>query len=227
MKQKFAVTILVVEDDDLLSEGLTTNLQETGYTVHAVKNAADAITLLKTCQIDLMLLDLNLPGMGGMELLKAVRHDDNPVPVLVISARSSLEDRVQGLDLGANDYLTKPFELAELEARIRALLRFSYFGNRHKLTCGNLSLDFEGRLAKIDENELALSEREFIVLDALIKKTGRVVSKSQLVDTLFDKDIELSFNALDIVVHRLRKKMEGAKCSIQALKGVGYVLKEQ
>src|SRR5277367_5700127 len=99
--------------------------------------------------------------MGGMELLKVVRSENNPVPVLVLSARSSLADRVQGLDFGANDYLTKPFELAELEARIRALLRFSYFGNRQKITCGNLSLDFEGRQAKIDENELALSEREF------------------------------------------------------------------
>ncbi|CAN5951217.1 unnamed protein product [Sphagnum jensenii] len=227
MKPRTIVKVLLVEDDDLLSEGLALTLRETGYTVEPIKNGLDATILLKNSHYDLVVLDLSLPGMDGIQVLKKLRSDGNGVPVLILSARDSLVDRVNGLNFGANDYLTKPFEVAELEARMRALLRLTFFANQQIIRCGNLSIDFNGRIAHLGDEDLNLSEREFIVLDALLKKATRVVSKTQLIDILFEKDIDLTFNALDIVVHRLRKKLDDASCTIQTLKGVGYVLKEQ
>jgi DNA-binding response OmpR family regulator len=224
MKSKAAIKILIVEDDQLLLEALLISLQKYGYSVDCVTNGLDAANRLSEQTYDLVVLDLTLPGMDGLDLLRHLRTELTRLPVLIVTARSSLQDRVKGLDLGANDYLIKPFALAELEARIRSLLRFTYFNNQNILQCGNLKLDYTGRMAMIDQTMLALTEREYAVLESLLKEQGRVVSKARLVDDLFLKDIDLSFNALDIVVHRLRKKLGLAKCTIKALKGVGYVI---
>jgi len=220
------IRLLLVEDDDLISGGLNSTLASTGYRVDLAKDGFEANLALSTQSYDLVILDLSLPRLDGFEILKRLRGRDNPVPVLIISARDSLQDRVRGLDLGANDYLTKPFELAELEARVRALIRQVHFGNRQNICCGELTLELDGQITLKSGQDLQLSERELIVLEALLKRAGKVVSKSQLLEFLLSKDLELTHNALDIVVHRLRKKIEGAGCSIRTLRGLGYMVKD-
>jgi two-component system, OmpR family, response regulator len=210
----------------LISGGLNSTLASTGYRVDLAKDGFEANLALSTQTYDLVILDLTLPRIDGFEILKRLRGQDNPVPVLILSARDTLQDRVKGLDLGANDYLTKPFELPELEARVRALIRQVHFGNRQSIKCGDITLELDGQITAKGGQDLQLSEREVIVLGAMLRKAGKVVSKAQLLDFLLSKDLELTHNALDIVVHRLRKKIEGARCSIRTLRGLGYLVRE-
>jgi DNA-binding response OmpR family regulator len=218
--------LLLVEDDDLISEALYSTLTDSGYKVQLVKDGMEANLLLTVEPYDAVILDLTLPKLDGLEILVRLRQRGNPVPVLILSARDSLPDRVKGLNLGANDYLVKPFELVELEARLRSLLRKAHFNNLEKLSCGMLNLEIDGRLSGKDGQDLQLSERETIVLSVLLRRSGKVVHKAQLVDALMSKDINMTYNALDIVVHRLRKKIASSDCSIHTSRGVGYALKE-
>lgn len=215
--------ILLVEDDNFLSHGLQMALQETGHAVELSKDGAEADLLLAASTYDLVVLDLELPHMDGLEVLQRLRKRGHATPVLILTAREGVKNRVQGLDLGANDYLTKPFELAELEARIRALLRKEHWGNQTEIVHGNLRFDPGGRRVYVDEESIDLSVREITVLELLLKRAGRVVNKDQLLDELASQEFELTYNALEIVMHRLRKKLEHSQLSIRTLRGLGYV----
>jgi two-component system, OmpR family, response regulator len=216
--------ILLVEDDRLLSHGLDMALREAGYSVELSDDGAEADLLLATSIYDLVVLDLCLPSVDGLEILKRFRTRGYVTPVLILTARDRVEDRVTGLDLGANDYLTKPFELVELEARIRALIRKEIWGNRLEIVHGNLNFNTVDRSLLVDGKNVELSARELTVLELLLKRMGRVVNKDQLLDELSGQDLELTYNALEIVIYRLRKKIEASQCSIRTLRGIGYIL---
>jgi two-component system OmpR family response regulator len=171
-----------------------------------------------------VILDLSLPTMDGLEVLRRLRQRGNLVPVLILTARDKVEDRVQGLDLGADDYLTKPYDLPELEARIRALLRRGQTVAHPQLQVGSLTLDITGHCAALDGAPLELSARELSVLELLMVRSGRVVSKEQISEQLSGLGEEMSSNAIEVYVHRLRKKIEAGNVSIRTLRGLGYVM---
>ena len=219
--------ILLVEDDDFLSAGLRMALNDTGYTVEHSPDGEDAVLLMSTNTYDLVILDLNLPGIDGLEVLSRIRKQRCGTPVLILSARTGLNNRVNGLDLGANDYMTKPFELPELEARIRALLRKEHWGNMTEIVHGDLCFDTVARTITINDKSVELSVRELTVLEILLKRAGRVVKKERILDELAGVDLEPTYNALDILIHRLRKKIDHSQCSIRTIRGLGYVLDRQ
>ena len=216
--------LLLVEDDQPLASGLVEALRHGGYSVDWMANGSDGDAALTTERFDAVILDLNLPGRDGFEVLRRLRARGTPVPVLILSARDDTGDRVRGLDLGADDYLVKPFELSELEARLRALIRRGQGVSSNLVSVGRLSLDMATRQASIDEVALELTAREFAMLQVLAMRAGQVVSKAQLIDSLCDWDQVMTPNAIDIQIHRLRKKLEAADVSIRTLRGFGYLL---
>ena len=186
-------------------------------------HGADAETALLTVSYDLLILDLGLPRLSGLDVLKNLRARNSQLPVLILTALDGTGDRVKGLDLGADDYMVKPFELAELEARVRALTRRSA-GTTPTIQCGPLSYDQVGRVAQIDGQNLDLSAREIGLLEVLLNRMGRLVSKDQLVDHLCGWGEEVSHNAIEVYVHRLRKKLEVGGVKIATVRGLGYCL---
>src|ERR687892_107831 len=172
--------ILVAEDDAVLAEGVLQVLRHSGYAVDWVKNGAEAESALATDQFDLLILDLGLPKKSGLEVLRHLRSSDSRLPVLILTALDGVSDRVRGLDAGADDYLSKPFDLAELEARVRALARRGMSGSPTLLRHGALSFDQVGRVATLNDEPLELSAREVGLLEVLLQRTGRLVSKDQL-----------------------------------------------
>ena len=222
--------ILLVEDHAELSRWVSKALQDAHLTVECAFNGADADSLLHTQEYALVILDLTLPRMDGLEVLKRLRARGGKTPVLVLTARGGLNDRVQGLNLGADDYLPKPFELAELEARVKALLRRAQGNEAVTLTCGALSFDTVSRMFTYGGAPLALTPREHSVLEVLITRAGRAVSKEKLFDEVFALDDEVNVDAIEIYVHRLRKKLERAepgRVAITTLRGLGYLLEEK
>lgn len=217
--------ILFAEDDEFLAGGVAMALRDTGYSVDHVKDGAEADVATNFTNYDLIILDLGLPKMDGLEVLQRLRQRGNRSPVLIVTARDSFDDRVRGLDLGANDYLVKPFYLPELEARIRALLRNEKWSNQTEIVCGNVSFNTVDRSVTILGEPLALSSRELSVLEILFQRKGRIVSKGQLSEHMSDFDGDISYNAIDIIIHRLRKKLEVANIVIETHRGVGYSLK--
>ncbi len=199
-------------------------MQSTGYKVENANDGEDADILMSTNTYDLVVLDLGLPGIDGLEVLSRLRKRYCTTPVLILSARNDLKDLVNGLNSGANDYLTKPFELEELQARIRALLRKEHWGNMNEVRYGDLSFDTVERKFFAGERELELLPRELTVLELLFKRAGRTVKKLTIIDELTELDLELSDNALDIMIYRLRKKIEDSKCVIRTIRGMGYIL---
>jgi len=216
--------ILIVEDDPLLADGLTRSLTRADYAVDLAADGGAADAVLATETFDLVILDLGLPKLDGFEVLKRLRRRANTTPVLVLTARDTLDDRVKGLDLGADDYLTKPFELPELEARVRALIRRGQSGGGSLLTHGPLTLDTAGRRVSLAGAALDLSARELGVLEVLMLRSGRVVSKDQLAEQLYNYDNDVGANAIEVYVHRLRKKLEPAGIRIRTIRGLGYLL---
>jgi two-component system OmpR family response regulator len=181
---------------------------------------------LKTCSYDLLLLDLGLPALDGMEVLQRLRGRGQVLPVLVLTARDTLQDLVKGLDLGANDYLTKPFDLLELEARIRALIRKDHWGNRTVVKNGSLEFDTVARQLTIHGNLVELSAREIAALEILLQRVGKIVTKAQLAEHLSNWEIEITNNAIEIVIHRLRKKLENTDLSLRTMRGLGYIVEK-
>jgi two-component system OmpR family response regulator len=216
--------ILIAEDDAVLADGLSRSLRAGGYAVDVVSSGDDADTALAAQPFDLLILDIGLPRLSGLEVLKRLRGRNSTVPVLILTAADSVEQRVKGLDLGADDYMAKPFALSELEARVRALTRRAAGGAQAVLKHGPLSLDQVGHVAFLHDQMLDLSARELSLLEILLQRPGRLVSKEQLVDHLCSWGEEVSTNAIEVYVHRLRKKIETDAVRIVTVRGLGYYL---
>lgn len=215
--------ILIVEDDEILANGLIRAMHAAGYVSDHVADGEQALAMLLDGCYDLAILDLTLPRMDGLVVLRQVRAEKRTLPVIILTARDSVEDRVRGLDLGADDYLSKPFSLAELEARVRALLRRGQ-GTAVMLSCGKLEFDSVGRRAVLASEPVELSARELAVLETLLFRQGKVVSKEQLVESLCAFGEEVSLNAIEVYVHRLRKKLQSGGVDIRTLRGLGYMM---
>ena len=221
--------LLIAEDDPLLADGLCRSLGQSGFVVDHVTDGASADHMASNQAYDLVILDLGLPGLDGLSVLKRLRRrgaGSGKAPVLIITARAGLEDRIKGLDLGADDYMVKPFELRELEARVRALVRRGKFGANPQLQHGRLSFDTVGRRALVDDQPLELSARELSMLETLLMSAGRVVSKEQLAEQLTGWGEAVGANAIEVYIHRLRKKVEPAGISIRTVRGLGYLLEK-
>lgn len=218
--------ILIVEDDPTLADGLTRSLVQSGYAVDCATNGERANTMLQDGVYDLAILDLGLPKLDGTEVLRRLRQRGGKTPILVLTARDAIEDRVHGLDLGADDYMTKPFNLVELEARIRALIRRGQIGSNTTLACGNLVFDPAARRVFNGDETLDLSAREIGVLEVLMLRQNKVVNKEQIMEALCNWDTDLGSNAIEVYIHRLRKKLETSGASIRTIRGLGYLLEK-
>lgn len=216
--------LLVVEDNDRLAESLTSLLRGDGHAVDRVASGEDADAMLAAEAFDLVILDLGLPGMDGMDVLRRLRDRRAETTVLILTSRGALDDRVKGLNLGADDYLTKPFEIEEFEARVRALLRRRARAAGSSLSVGELNFDVSARTASLRGMPLDLPRRELDLLEALMVRAGRVASKGELVEAISDFDGSVSESAIELYVSRLRRKLEPEGVRIRALRGLGYML---
>jgi two-component system response regulator TctD len=216
--------ILLVEDNRDLANWLARLLRAGNFAVDCVHDGADADHVLSVNDYALVILDLSLPKLGGLELLRRMRRRGSAVPVIILTANDSLDGRVIGLDAGADDYLAKPFEFAELEARIRVQLRRSNNRAVALIRCGDLEFDSKTRLFRLAGSDLALPPREHAVLEHLLLKAGETVSKTQIRESVFDFEADADPSAIEIYVHRLRRKLEGSRVTIRTLRGLGYVL---
>ena len=216
--------ILIVEDDEVLSDGLCHSMRQSGHAVDCVGNGKDAVHILQGELYDLVVLDLGLPKLDGFSVLRQLRAHNQNVPVIILTAREGVDDRVKGLDLGADDYMTKPFSLPELEARVRALLRRGQCGANPQIAYGALAYDSVGHRVTLNGERLELTSREIGVLEILLTRAGRVVSKDQLIEHLYSYDEEASGNAIEVYIHRVRKKIEAAGVTIRTIRGLGYLM---
>ncbi|PDT88739.1 DNA-binding response regulator [Bradyrhizobium sp. Y36] len=216
--------ILVVEDTSDIAEAVVARLEAAGHAVDWGADGSAATELLAVQTYDLIILDLNLPDEDGLTVLKGLRRRRVKTPVLVITARSAVDERISALDLGADDYLTKPFDYRELEARARALLRRSMGLSDNLLRVGPLTIDRAGRVASIEDRPLNLTRRELTVLEILAVRPDRIVPKEELVEQLFNFDQEPNANAIEQFVARLRRKLADAPIEIRTMRGLGYQL---
>ena len=221
--------ILVVEDERALCETVVRSLRRLAYSVDFCYDGNKAIELLGVEQYDLVLLDLNLPGADGMSVLKTLRQTDRDTKVLILSARSEVSDKVDGLDAGANDYLAKPFHLEELEARIRSLTRRQFTQNDVVFTCGKLSFDTKTRIAAAGGQELSLTRKEIGILEDLLLNQGRPVSQEELLDHVWDNSVDTFSNSIRVHISALRKKLRAALGfdPVRNRIGEGYVMEEE
>jgi DNA-binding response OmpR family regulator len=222
------VRLLIVEDEPRIADILRAALGREGFALDAVGNCADARAVLAANPYDAAILDLGLPDGDGLRLLKEVRTQGNPLPVLVLTARDAVEHRVAGLDGGADDYMVKPFATSEVVARIKALLRRPGGALGTILTSGNVAFDTIGRDVRVGDEVLLLPRRETAILEHLMRRAGRVIPKALLEDKLYGIDDELGSNAIPVHVHHLRRKLveHGATVEIHTVRGVGYLLVE-
>jgi two-component system OmpR family response regulator len=216
--------ILVAEDNITLADGLAAVLRGSGYAVDVVRDGMSAHAVLAAERFDLVILDLNLPGMDGLEVLRALRARRDNTAVLVLTARGALDDRVRGLDLGADDYMTKPFEVSELEARSRVLLRRQAGVRGALVDYGGLSLDTNSRTLSANGEAFELPARELSVLETLLLRAGKVVGKQQIIQSLAAFDDDLSANAVEQYVSRLRKRLAPIGLTVRTARGLGYYL---
>ena len=216
--------LLLVEDDTMIGESVRLGLRQDGFVIDWVQDGKAAELALSNETYALLLLDFGLPKKGGLEVLKNLRSQRNPIPVLVLTARDAVADRVQGLDAGADDYLVKPFDLDELAARIRALLRRQSGRIETELRCGDLTINPATHQVFLSAKEIALSGKEFAILHALIDRPGAVLSRAQLEQHLYGWDEEIESNAVEVHIHNLRKKL-GSEL-IRNVRGVGYLVEK-
>ena len=215
--------ILVVEDDPLLAESLIRALQQQGYSVGHARRGHDADALLRDHRYDLLLLDIGLPDVDGFEVLRRLRARGDPLPVLVVTAREEVDERVHGLDLGADDYLTKPCSLSELEARVRALLRRAKPVLASRVVVGGLTLDVAARRARIDRQPVELTAREWALLELFLARPGQALSKQTIAHAVADGASSITPNTVEVYVSRLRAKLEPAGIAIRTVRGFGYL----
>jgi two-component system OmpR family response regulator len=220
------VKILIAEDDQVLADGLQRTLRKAGYAVEHVASGSEADAALSDHEFDMLILDLGLPKLHGLEVLRRLRGRGSATPVLILTATDSVAERVKGLDLGADDYMAKPFALQELEARVRALTRRGLGTASTVLKHGPLTFDSTGRVAYLNDQMVELSARELSLLEVLLQRAGRLVSKDQLVERLCEWGDEVSTNAIEVYIHRLRKKIEQGPVRIATVRGLGYCLEK-
>ncbi len=216
--------LLLVEDDELLGDGIQNVLERRGMGIDWVRDGLSAMHSLKSAHYDVLLLDLNVPWLSGLEILTRLRGGGNQIPVLVLTARSEVVDRVAALDGGADDYMVKPFDIDELCARIRALHRRHRGHEPVRLQHGDLRLDPSSRVVTLHESEITLSAKEFDILQALMENMGRVMSRRMLNETVYSIDDEVESNAIEVHIHHLRKKL--GEHPIRTVRGVGYVIEK-
>jgi len=216
--------ILVAEDNKTLADGLATVLRAGGYAVDVVGDGVSADAVISTTDFDLVVLDLNLPEMDGLDVLRAMRARRSNSAVLILTARGALDERIKGLDLGADDYMTKPFDVAELEARVRVLLRRRAGLHSAEVSFGDVTLDTVSRTVSVRGALLDVPARELKLLETLMLKAGKVVAKQAIIESLADFDDDLSANAVEQYVSRLRKRLAPYELTVKTARGLGYYL---
>lgn len=216
--------VLIIEDDHVLGPALHDFLTAQSYNVQLMAHGDQLLTRLEQQTFDLLVLDLNLPGLSGLELLRQLRQMGHEMSVLILTARDALEDRVAGLDAGADDYITKPFELAELAARMRALIRRQHNKFSHILEFGSLQLDTLHRELLFKKQCIKVSVRELSLLELLMQRAGKIVTKQQIIHSLSANNVGFSDNAVEVYVYRLRKRLEHTGVIIHTVHGFGYRL---
>jgi len=214
--------ILIVEDDTLLGDGIRAGLSQSGYAADWVEDGEAAQTAMLTNDYEAIILDLGLPKVPGLEVLKKMRAQGNDTPVIILTAMDGVEERIKGLDSGADDYLTKPFDLEELHARLRALLRRRGGRSTPVITHGDLVVDPASHSVTLAENTIDISPREFTILQLLLENHGKVMSRSRLEEGLYAWNDEVESNTVEVHIHHLRKKL-GADL-IRTIRGVGYII---
>jgi hypothetical protein len=220
------VKILLVEDDAALGHAMSTSLNKAGYSVNWAHDGFEADVALHDYVYDAVILDLGLPRIDGFEVLKRMRARKVTAPVIILTARDDLDDRVRGLDLGADDYLTKPFKLPELEARLRAQIRRNNSILGSTIEYGPLVLNISDKMLIVNGETMPLSPREFSVLEMLLSRVGRVVSKEAIIDALSKWDEGVGNNAIEVYIHRIRKKLEPLGINVLTIRGLGYLLQK-
>ncbi|KTC93795.1 MULTISPECIES: response regulator [Legionella] len=213
--------LLLVEDDELLGDAVKAGLTQFGYIVDWLRDGEAARAAVKSESFELIILDLGLPKLSGLGFLQAIRHDGNATPVIILTARETVEDRIKGLDCGADDYMTKPFDLNELSARVRALVRRSQGRADSVLQYRNVTLDPAAHSVYVDDVIVNVPRREFALLQKLLENSGQVLSREQLMQSIYGWDEDVDSNALEVHIHNLRKKLNAN--FIRTIRGVGYM----
>lgn len=221
--------ILLVEDEEELSGIVARGLRKCGYAVDTAYDGEEALDYYGTNVYDVIILDLNLPKIDGLAVLQSIRRKDKKTKILILSARSAVEDRVQGLDMGANDYLTKPFDFLELEARIRALSRIAYIQQENELSCDGLNLNMATKMVTFCDIKLPLTKKEYAILEYMMLHKGQVISTEQLLNHGWDSDADLFPDTLKYHIHSMKKKLAEAGCNqdlVRNVRGMGYKIGE-
>jgi two-component system OmpR family response regulator len=216
--------VLLVEDDSLLADALRIALSQSAHQVDVVADGELADQALRDGSYDLTVLDIGLPRMSGRDVLRRLRQRNAGTPVLVLSALERIEDRVELLNLGADDFLQKPFHLSELDARVKALLRRAHRHARNELELGRIKLDIDARRCFVDDEAMDLTAREFAVVELLVLRAGRVVTRSQILDLLYGWEDSQANNTVEVLIYRLRKKLDFSGWQLKTIRGMGYLL---
>lgn len=221
--------LLVVEDEKTLANIIKKGLGKYGYAVDVASDGQEALRYYDINEYDVIILDLNLPKIDGIEVLKQIRQKDSEIKILILSARTQIEDRVLGLDEGANDYLVKPFDFLELEARIRSLIRRKFIQENSTLSCGSIFIDTSKNLVYINGDLLSLTKKEYAILNYLLYNKNTVVSSEKLIEHVWDSEVDLFSNTLKYHMHSLRKKITeySEKEIIKTVRGCGYIVEEK
>ncbi|MEB6070048.1 response regulator transcription factor [Enterococcus faecalis] len=220
--------ILLAEDEKHLSMLISKGLKKNSYAVDQVYDGKETIELLEINTYDLLILDLNLPKMDGFTILKKIRQSDSNLKILILSARVELEDKISGLDFGANDYLTKPFEFEELIARIRNLLRWSFYQKERYLSCDDLLLDIIGKVVSVGDFQIKLTNKEYAILEYLMFHVGEVLSSEKIIEHVWDSEVDLFSNSFKFHIHSLKKKLSiNGNSYIENIRGMGYVIRKE
>ena len=218
--------VLVVEDDKKIASFVVNGLKQSGFAVDHCANGEDALIMARSVAYDAAVIDIMLPKLDGLALVQTLRREGIRTPVIILSAKASVDDRVKGLQAGGDDYLTKPFAFSELLARVQALIRRSTQASEPtRLTVGNLTLDLLTREVRRGDQKIELQAREFALLEYLMRNAGRVVTKTMILEHIWDYSFDPQTNVVDVLVHRLRSKVDPDHTRIQTTRGVGYALK--
>ena len=219
--------ILYVEDEQELSDIICAGLRKCSYSVDAVYDGEDALEYYEAYEYDVIVLDLNIPGIDGLEILRRIRETDNQAKILILSARNAVEDRVKGLNMGANDYLTKPFDFLELEARIRTLCRIAYIQTANILSCGGLEVDMAAKSAMCGPIKIPFTKKEYAIVEYLLLHKNQTVDVKRLLEHAWDSEADLFPDTLKYHIHEIKKKLADAGCRkdlIRNVRGVGYLI---